>query len=65
MPEYGLQQPAEFDAQEKLWYWRPEEGECPLALGDAVRLRVVDVKFREIETPAQLKLKGKLQSIFS
>ena len=58
MPEYSLQQPAVFDPAEKLWFWRLEEGECPLTVGDAVRLRVVDVKFREIETPAQLKLKG-------
>ena len=59
IPDYSLQQPSEFDAAEKQWCWRVDDGELFTAVGDPVRLRVVDVKFRTIATPAQLKLKGK------
>lgn len=60
IPEYGLQQPSTFDAAEQQWNWKLEEGELALAAGDAVRLRVVDIKFQPLVTAAQLKLKGNL-----
>lgn len=58
IPEYSLQQPSVFNALEKQWCWKLEDGELTMAPGDTVRLRVVDLKFQDIVTPAQLKLKG-------
>lgn len=58
VPDYSLQHPSDFDVSEKQWCWRMDGEELCISVGDPVRLRVVDVKFRTICTPAQLKLKG-------
>lgn len=58
IPHYSLQQPARYESAERQWCWEVEEAELFTSAGDAVRLRVTDVKFRDIETPAQLRLKG-------
>lgn len=58
VPEYSLQQPSAYDTALKQWDWQVEGEELAMSIGDQVRLRVVDVKFHNIETPAQLRLKG-------
>lgn len=58
VPEYSLQQPSTYDSHEKQWIWDCEGDKVDLSAGDTARLRVTDVIFHEIETPAQLKLKG-------
>jgi len=58
VPSYSLQQPTEFTEADREWRWRIEDGELVTAPGDSVRLRIVDVKFRTVPTPAQLKQRG-------
>ena len=58
VPSYSLQQPAEFSEADKAWRWAIEDGELITGAGDPVRLRVVDVKFSTVPTPAQLKQQG-------
>ena len=58
VPSYSLQQPAEFLEADKAWRWAIEDGELITSAGDPVRLRVVDVKFSTVPTPAQLKQRG-------
>ena len=58
VPAYSLQEPSRFDTEEQLWFWDYEGNTLFMDLEEPVRLRVKDVKFLVVPTPAQLKLQG-------
>lgn len=55
VPEINLQSPSRFHVAEQTWVWEYDSAELFLDLQDTVRVRVKEVRFNPIPTPAQMR----------
>eukprot|EP00873_Tetraselmis_striata_P040316 jgi/Tetstr1/460580/TSEL_000505.t1 len=55
VPEANLQTPSRYSPEERTWVWDYDEAELFLDLEDTVRVRVKEVRFHPIPTPAQMR----------
>lgn len=61
IPQEYLREPKQFDASENLWCWTYEDSNLFYHCGETVRLRVQDVKFREMQGPEKHRLPSLLK----